>query len=506
MKAKIRYDRYFEIGRVDRRMGGSFVEHLNRCVYGGIYEENHPLSDSEGFREDVKELVKNFKVTLLRYPGGNFVSSYHWKDGIGPRKNRPVRYDLAWGCRETNQVGTDEFARYVRELGAELMMSVNLGTGTPKEAAELVEYCNIEKNTYYSDLRRRNGSEVPYNVKLWCVGNEMDGSWQTGQMDPVAYARAYRETAKMMRRVDPKIELAACGSCSNEPLHESFGKWDRVILEEAYEWIDYLSLHRYYGFDVVQDLVYPRKETMNDGAWMVHDLDSMIVTIGSLLQYVKGLLRSDHEVYISFDELGILPKKARHSSGIVYDSFTEYDAVLFGGLLCVLLNHADLVKVCCQALLTNENGMFTVFPKGHTIVQPIAFPFKNFADCIGGTVLAQVGEWPQIETDHYGLASCASAACIYFEERKEIRILAANFSAEDSLELEISFGGFTKVSLMEWQELFTENPLEGNSEKCPQKVSPVLRKMGKEKKIVLKPHSWNVLTYSVSELVVSSNL
>ena len=170
MKAKIRYDRYFEIGRVDRRMGGSFVEHLNRCVYGGIYEENHPLSDSEGFREDVKELVKNFKVTLLRYPGGNFVSSYHWKDGIGPRKNRPVRYDLAWGCRETNQVGTDEFARYVRELGAELMMSVNLGTGTPKEAAELVEYCNIEKNTYYSDLRRRNGSEVPYNVKLWCVG------------------------------------------------------------------------------------------------------------------------------------------------------------------------------------------------------------------------------------------------------------------------------------------------------------------------------------------------
>ena len=498
MNAKIIYDKNYKIATVDRRMGGSFVEHLNRCMYGGIYEKDHPMSDKLGFRKDVKELIKKFDVRLLRYPGGNFVSAYNWKDGIGPKEKRPIRYDLAWECTESNEVGIDEFAKYASELETELMLSVNLGTGTPKEAAELVEYCNIEGGTYYSNLRKKNGSEKPYNVRIWCVGNEVDGSWQIGQMDPDTYVKKYRETAKMMRRVDPRIELVACGSCSNEPMHQSFGYWDRIILDNAYEWIDYLSLHRYYGFDVTQDLVYPRIETIRDVAWMPKDLDGMIHTIASLIKYEKGLHRSKHDVFISLDELGILPKKEKHSSGTVYDSFTEYDAVLLGGLFCVLLNHSDVVKICCQSLLTNENGMFSVFSNGSTIVQPIAFPFKDFSDCVGGVVLRHAGEYPTIETEHYGTVPCAYSACVYFEDLKEIRVLVSNFSMDSPIEIQFSFGGFDQINLVEWKELFSENPIEKNSEVFPDKICPSFRKIDSSERVILKPHSWNVLRYSVS--------
>ena len=327
----------------------------------------------------------------------------------------------------------------------------------------------------------------------------MDGEWQIGKMEADTYAKTYNETAKAMRRVDPEIELVACGSCSNEPMHQTFGHWDRAVLEEAYDLIDYLSLHRYYGFDVTQNLAYPREETIGDVAWMVSDLDSMIRTIGSVIQYVKGIRRTEHNVYISFDELGILPKKARHSSGILYDSFTEYDAVLFGGLLCVLLNHSDLVKICCQALLTNENGMFSVFPEGDVLIQPIAFPFQNFADCTEGIVLLQKVECPKIETDHYGRMPCSASACVYFEEKKELRILIANFSLKEPLELEVFFEGFGQVHLEEWEELFSEDAREQNSESFPKKVYPSFKEIEDGTNIILKPHSWNVLKYLVLE-------
>ena len=497
MKAKIRYDRHFEIGRVDRRMAGSFVEHLNRCVYGGIYEPGHPTVDSAGFRGDVKKMIRDAGVSLLRYPGGNFVSSYDWKDGIGPVSERPVKYDLAWGCAETNQVGTDEFARYAGELGAELMMGVNMGTGTPKEAAELVEYCNVDRGTFYSDLRRQNGSEQPYRVRLWCIGNEMDGSWQMGQMNARDYAVKYREAAKMMRSVDPEITLIACGSCSNEPGHRSFGVWDRTVLEENYEWIDYLSLHRYYGYDVEQDLPYLHIETLRDGPWMAKDLEEMICTVSAAIDYVKGIHHSKHQVFIAFDELSILPHRVRHSSGIVCDRFSQYDAVLYGGLLCTLLNHADRVRINCQALLVNENGMILTFPMTGAIPQTILYPFRDIAGCTGGTVLVQSGKWPEIETEHFGSVPCAAASCVYQKETGELKVLVANQSLTEELELELSFGGFREVVPLEHVELYTDEPHDRSFERT--EVQPVVRMMESADSVTLRPHSWNVLRYAVKE-------
>lgn len=498
MKAKIKYNKSFVIGEADRRLAGSFAEHLNRCMYGGLYEPGHPTADEVGFRGDVKKLIRDFGISLLRYPGGNFVSAYNWKDGIGPRVGRPVMRDLAWGINETNEVGTDEFARYAKELGVELMMSVNMGTGTPKEAAELVEYCNGKDGTFYSDLRRANGSEEPYNIRLWCVGNEMDGPWQMGQMDAHDYGKKYRETAKMMRRADPDIELVACGSCSNESAHGSFGIWDRIVLEEAYEWIDYLSLHRYYGYDVVQNLLYPRIETIKDAPWMAGDLENMILTVAAAIDYVRGVRRSKHQVMISFDELSLLPHHAYHSSGVLYDVYSQYDAVLYGGLLCTLLNHADRVKINCQALVVNENGMFSVFPEGAPIVQTIAYPFRDVTACMGGMVLRQAGEWPEIGTEHYGEVPCGVAACVYREKNGELQVLIANNSLDQALEVEFEFCGFGEIRPMEHTELYTENPRECNDESNPLKVRPVKKAMESAKKVNLRPHSWNVLRFCES--------
>lgn len=497
MKAKMKYNKEFIIGEVDKKITGSFVEHLNRCVYNGIYEPSHPMADKIGFREDVKKLMKEFGISLLRYPGGNFVSSYDWKEGIGPRDKRPVKQDLAWGVMETNEVGTDEFIQYAKELGAEVMMSVNMGTGTPKEAAELVEYCNVDKGTFYSDLRRKNGHENPYNIRLWCVGNEMDGPWQMGQMEAKEYALKYRETAKMMKSVCPDISLVACGSCSNEPAHRSFGVWDRIVLEEAYEWIDYLSLHRYYGYDIEQNLFYPRVETIKDAPWMAKDLEEMIKTALAAADYVKGIKKSDHEVMISFDELSILPHYVRGLDGYQYDTYSQYDAVLYGGLLCTLLNHSDRIKINCQALVVNENGMFTTFIGGGTLIQPIAYPFRDISACVNGKVLKQSGVWPEIDTEHYGKVPCAVSACIYHEEREEVILLVANHSLDESVELELEITGFTKIVLKEITELYEENLYSRNDEENPRKVYPITRKLEAAEKIIIRPHSWNVLKFTV---------
>ena len=497
MKVKIKYDKDFIIGKVDRKITGSFVEHLNRCVYEGIYEPTHPTADRLGFRKDVKTLIKEFGISLLRYPGGNFVSAYDWKDGIGPRDKRPVKWNLAWGTKETNQVGIDEFIQYAKELGSEIMMSVNMGTGTSKDAAELVEYCNVDGGTFYSDLRRKNGYENPYNIKIWCVGNEMDGPWQMGQMEAREYAIKYRETAKMMKSVCSDISLVACGSCSNESEHLSFGIWDRIVLEEAYEWIDYLSLHRYYGYDIEQKLLYPRIETLKDAPWMAKDLGEMIKTVLAAADYVKGIRKSDHEIMISFDELSILPHYAKCSDGYQYDVYSQYDAVLYGGLLCILLNNSDRVKINCQALLVNENGMFTTFTGGKTLIQTIAYAFRDIAACVNGNVLQQVGEWPEIETEHYGNVPCAVSSCIYLEEKKELILLVANNTLEQRLELEMTVAGFEEIVPVKWTELYTEDIYARNDAENPQRVYPIIKKLESMKNIAIRPHSWNVFQFTV---------
>ena len=235
-KAVMKLDRDFQIGEIDKRIYGSFIEHIGRAVYGGIYDPGHPLADDCGFRRDVIELTRELQVPIVRYPGGNFVSGYNWEDGIGPKDKRPKRTELAWFAVENNQMGTDEFCEWSRRAGTDVMMAVNLGTRGADAARNLVEYCNFSSGTYWSDLRIQNGYKEPHNVRLWNLGNEMDGPWQIGHKTAQEYGRLASETAKVMKWVDPTIELVACGS-SNSGMDTCYD-WETTVLDHASDFVD----------------------------------------------------------------------------------------------------------------------------------------------------------------------------------------------------------------------------------------------------------------------------
>ena len=276
-KASLILDRNYVVGPVDRRLFGSFIEHLGRAVYGGIYEPGHPEADEQGFRRDVLSLVKRLNVPVVRYPGGNFVSGFRWEDSVGPRENRPKRLDLAWMTTETNEVGIHEFADWAKKADTEIMYAVNLGTRGPDDARNVVEYLNHPSGSLYSDMRIKNGRRDPFGVKLFCLGNEMDGPWQMGAKTAEEYARTACEAAKLMKWVDPSIELVACGSSSSRM--PTFGDWEYRVLSECYDHVDYVSLHRYYGN--------PDGNT-EDFLASTMDLDEFIKTVFSICDAVKG--------------------------------------------------------------------------------------------------------------------------------------------------------------------------------------------------------------------------
>ncbi len=283
-----------QIGEIDPRLYGSFIEHLGRAVYGGIYEPGHPSADANGFRMDVADLIREINVPIVRYPGGNFLSGYDWEDGIGPKDQRPRRLELAWRTIETNQFGTDEFMDWCKAAGTTPMMAVNLGSRGLDAARSLLEYCNHPSGTYWSDLRRANGHEQPYAVKTWCLGNEMDGPWQIGHKTADEYGRVALETAKVMKWVDPSVELVACGS-SNRRM-PTFAAWEATVLDHTYELVDYLSLHTYYGN---RD-----NDTPNFLAKSI-DMDRFIESVVSICDYIQAKKRSKKVLNLSFDEWNV---------------------------------------------------------------------------------------------------------------------------------------------------------------------------------------------------------
>jgi alpha-L-arabinofuranosidase len=242
--ARIKIDIDRQIGTIDKNIYGNFVEHLGRCVYGGIYDPESPLADEKGIRLDVLEAAKGLNIPLTRYPGGNFVSNYHWKDGVGSKEDRPPRMELAWARLETNQFGTNEFVEYARRLGTEPYFAVNLGTGTIKEAQEWVEYCNVKEGPYYAELRKKHGYPEPHHIKYWSLGNEMDGFWQMGHLNAEDYSKKAREAAKLMRLTDPSIKLIAAGASNFRPNNDPH-EWNATVLAELREVVDYIALHMY---------------------------------------------------------------------------------------------------------------------------------------------------------------------------------------------------------------------------------------------------------------------
>ncbi|MBN9325591.1 MAG: alpha-L-arabinofuranosidase [Cellulomonas sp. 73-145] len=441
--ARIVVDPQFTVAPVDRRLFGSFVEHMGRCVYTGIYEPEHPLADQDGFRKDVLALTGELGVSTIRYPGGNFVSNYRWEDGVGPKEQRPVRRDLAWRSIETNQFGIDEFVDWSRRAGVEPMVAVNLGTRGVAEAVDLLEYCNSDAGTALADQRVANGHAEPHDVKLWCLGNEMDGPWQIGHKTAEEYGRLAQETGKAMKRLDPSIELVACGS-SNSKM-PTFGSWESTVLEHCYEVVDYISLHAYYeqhGDDVASYLA--------SGV----DMDRFIEAVAATADAVGARLQSRKRLRLSFDEWNVWFQGEFGGEDsldwavapqIIENDFGTVDAVVVGGLLVSLLKHADRVGVACLAQLVNVIAPIRTEPGGRSWRQPIFAPFALTAEGAQGVVLQTAAEGPTITTAEFGEIPTVDTVATWDQASGTTSVFAVNRSPEESVRLTIATQGLPAV-------------------------------------------------------------
>lgn len=505
-KGNITWNKKFNVGKTDKYLFGSFLEHLGGCIYGGIYEPDHVSADQNGFRNDVKNLVRELGVTAVRYPGGNFVSGYHWKDGIGTKENRHVRWNLAWQVMESNQVGIAEMAGWLKECGAEMIAAVNLGTGTAEEAAELWEYCNGSVETCWGGERKKDGHEKPFGIKHWCLGNEMDGDWQIMARSAEDYARLAKETAKLIKWRDAEAACIFCGSSTNEKGHGTYGDWDRSVLETAGKYVDYLSLHRYYNYRPQKQLFYPSVENKTDIPYIFRDLNQFIGMAEGLCRFMKEKRHSAKEIYLAFDEWGIISGENAVPGGISQEyaaaQYTLMDAVICGGILCTFLNHADRVKIACQALLVNEGGMIAVQPGGKAIRQTTYYPFYDMVHFGQGVVLQQRAELPFVETDHHGEQEAVVAAAVYREAEKEITVFLANCDPKEDIEMELILQSFGGLAGIEWREMSAELADAGNTFQEEYRVIPKRKKIedtaGGPVRVILKKHSWNVLRWKVS--------
>ena len=493
-KTKFTLDKDYTVGSVGKRLYSTFVEHLGRCVYEGIYEPGHPRADKDGFREDVRELVRELHFGALRYPGGNFVSGYNWRDGIGPRKERPVRLDYAWSSIETNQIGIDEFCDYAKSVNSEVMYAVNMGTGTPQDAGYVVEYANFPKGTHYSDLRVKNGHADPHNIKLWCIGNEMDGPWQICHLDAHDYGKKALETAKIMKWVDPSIELAVCGSATS--MQPTFPEWDRIVLEYAYDKVDYISLHRYY------------ENQGNDLDFLAsyHEMNDFIKSVAATADYVKAFKRSKKTMMLSFDEWNIWYQSKlqltpwEFAPHILEDNYSLLDALAFGGLLCTLINNSDRVKIGCLAQMVNVIAPIFTEKGGKAIRQTIFYPFAMAAQNCIGEALAVMGKPPVIESAAYGPVSAITGAATWNAEKREISFICLNISGENQ-PVELDLRSFQNARMVEHSVLRGNDLGATNTIANPDRVKPESREcpagVSQTVETTLEPRSFHLFKFSL---------
>ncbi|MDD4774435.1 MAG: alpha-N-arabinofuranosidase [Eubacteriales bacterium] len=441
-KAQIVTDKYFKIASTDPRLFGSFIEHLGRAVYEGIYQPGQLTADGDGFRDDVLGLVREMNVPLVRYPGGNFVSGYNWEDGVGPKELRPARLELAWGVTEDNSFGLNEFVQWCTKAASEPMMAINLGTRGAAEAKDIVEYCNHAGGTQLSDLRRSHGFAEPHNIKLWCLGNEMDGRWQIGHKTASEYARVACESAKLMKWVDPSIELVACGSSSRGM--PTFGEWEATVLDECYNDVDYISLHTYYG-----------NHSGNTREFLANSLefDDYIKSVISVCDYIKGKKHAKKRINLSFDEWNVW----YHSHGAPFEKWSKHphqledvynfeDALLVGSMLIALLNNADRVKIACLAQLVNVIAPIMTSDTG-AWRQTIFYPLMHASNLGRGIVLKNIIiDSPKYDAGKYTDVPVLDCAVIWNDEKESVTIFAVNKDLEEDLEVDCDlrqFDGFT---------------------------------------------------------------
>ena len=381
LTAQVGLDRRRVVGHISPYVFGGFIEHMGRCVYEGIYDPGSPHADAHGIRLDVLEALTQMGVTIMRYPGGNFLSGYDWRDGVGPKAQRPRKRDLAWKSIETNQFGTHEFMDYVTRLGAQPMLGVNMGTGDIALASAYVEYVNAPAGTYWADQRVANGRKDPWGVKWWCLGNEMDGPWQIGHLDAVEYGKKALEAAKMMRWNDDSLKLVIAGSSSvGMP---TYPMWDRTILELCYEHVDVLSMHYYAG---------NRDNDTASYLALTREFESYVTSLASTINYVKAVKRSKKQVKLSWDEWNVWYKnmemdgKWEVAPHLIEEVYNLEDAVLVGAWLNVFLRKCDVLEAACMAQMVNVIGPLLTTKTG-MLKQSIYYPFQMVASRAKGDAL-----------------------------------------------------------------------------------------------------------------------
>ena len=496
LTATLALDPAFRVAEVNPRTFGSFVEHMGRCVYTGIFEPGHPAADEHGLRRDVLELVKELGVTTVRYPGGNFVSNFRWEDSVGPVEQRPRRLDLAWHSTETNAFGLHEFVHWAEQAGVEPMMAVNLGTRGLQEALDLLEYANHPGGTELSDRRIANGAKDPFGIRMWCLGNEMDGPWQVGHKTAAEYGRLAAETATAMRMVDPGLELVACGSSSSSM--PTFGAWEATVLEHAYEQVDLISCHAYYE-EQDGDLASFLASGLN--------MDAFIADVVATADHIRARKRLKKRIDLSFDEWNIwylsrfqnaaTPEDWAVAPRVIEDQYHLADAVALGGLLISLLRNSDRVTAACLAQLVNVIAPIRSEPGGPSWRQPTFHPFAQAARYARGEVLRVALSSPVHDTAAHGEATAVDAVATVDADAGELTVFAVNRHPEQGIGLTVDLRAFPGYRLAGHSVLADDDVRATNTAAAPDRVRPrsssAADVVDGRLEVLLPAVSWNVL-------------
>ena len=507
-QAKVLIDRNFAIGRADPRLFGAFVEHLGRGVYGGIYEPGHPTADERGFRRDVLDLVKELGPTIIKYPGGNFVSTYRWEDGVGPVEERPSRLNYAWRSTEPNTFGTNEFIDWCRLASAEPMLVVNLATRGPQDAGQLVEYCNHPGGTTLSELRRTHGWDKPHGVKFWCLGNEMDGPWHAGADTAEEYGHVATQAAKIMRWADNSIEIAASGSSARHL--PTFGYWDETVLKHAFDHVDHVALHTYLNNWKDDGLAFLASPDL---------IDAFIEEVVAIADAASAKRRSAKRIMLSFNEWNIWyrtrrPYQHRVQPGwpvappMLEEVYSVEDALVAGGVLISLLNHADRVRSACLAQLVNVIAPIMTETGGPAWRQAIFHPFAQTSRFGRGDVVRASVECETYAAAYYcphgaedAFYTVPHAAYLKLaavvNEGGELTLFALNRDVEQEMTVLVNARGFGRLAVTEATVLTDSDLRAANSKAAPDRVKPEKLSgvaVGSETvRIELPPASWSVV-------------
>ena len=499
-KAELIINRDFRKSEISPLIYGSFVEHMGRVVYSGIYEPGHQEADEDGFRKDVIEKVKEMGVTCVRYPGGNFVSCYDWRDGVGKKEDRPRRRELAWKSIETNQFGTDEFVQWSKKAEIVPVFAVNLGTRGVENAVSLLEYCNLPVGTAYSDFRCENGHETPYGIPIWCLGNEMDGIWQIGHKTPEDYGKLAAQTAHAMKSLDENIKTVVCGSSSTDVA--TYTDWERIVLEYTYEFADYISLHQYYG---------GQEKGTEECLSQSVEMEDYIQTVIGICDTVKSKKRSGKKIDICFDEWGVWEIPGEDVAGSVASRdwetapafseqiYTMEDSLLFASMLMAMIKNSGRVKAACQSLLTNISAAIMTEPGAEVWVQPIFYPFSYMSKYGRGTLLESVLRAPSYLSGKGREIPYLDQVVIHNAEMDELVLYLVN-RRDEAAEVHVDMQGFCAEHAAEHTVLFHED-IKADNRSDHEKVKPHTAVVtGTQKTRIdckLKPYSWNMIRVRV---------